>query len=278
MRYGISDYEQNGIALPIRVLSEERATELTEKVIAVRQSTDERAELSLQHGPHYLYPWLYDLATDGAVLDAVEKILGPDILIWSTQFFMKDPGDGGYVSWHQDSTYWGLEPNTVTTAWIALTPSTVESGCMKVAPGTHLQQQLPHVDTFDDGNMLSRGQEVQIDASQMKTADVVLKPGEMSLHHVQLVHGSDPNVSSWPRLGFVVRYIPTSVRQIGGRTRAVLARGEDTFNHFELTPAPDGELTELGWHTALDATDRMNSVLMKTADQSSQHAGHQSPK
>lgn len=276
MGYDVSDYTQNGIVMPIRVLSEERAGELADQVMAVRQSGDERAELSLQRGPHYLYPWLFELATSDAVLDAVEKILGPNILIWSSQFFMKDPGDGGYVSWHQDSTYWGLEPNTVTTAWIALTPSTVESGCMKVAPGTHLQQQLPHVDTFDEGNMLSRGQEVQVDASNLTTADVILKPGEMSLHHVQLVHGSDPNVSSWPRLGFVVRYIPTSVRQVGGRTRAVLARGEDTFNHFELTPAPDGELTELGWQNVTDASERMNAILMQTAGQPSQHTSHQS--
>jgi len=275
MGYEASDYSQNGIVMPIRVLSETRAGELADRVMVIRQSAEERAELSLRSGPHYLYPWLYELATSDAVLDAVEEILGPDILIWSSQFFMKDPGDGGYVSWHQDSTYWGLEPNTVTTAWIALSPATVESGCMKVAPGSHLHQQLPHVDTFDDGNLLSRGQEVQVDVSEMKTADVLLKPGEMSLHHVQLVHGSEPNTSSFPRIGFVVRYIPTSVRQIGGRTRAMLARGEDRFNHFELTPGPTGELTEQGWQNATDAAERMNSILMNTAAQTSSHTSHQ---
>jgi len=204
----------------------------------------------------------------------VEQILGPDLLIWSSQFFTKDPGDGGFVSWHQDSTYWGLEPNTITTAWIALTRSIPESGCMQVVPRSHLMDQLPHSDTFAEGNLLSRGQEIAVDVSEMDTIDVVLQPGEMSLHHVQLVHGSQPNRASWPRLGFVVRYIPTSVRQVGGRTRATLVRGEDRYNHFELTAPPDGELTETGWQTVNDARDRMNAILMQTANQKSRHAIH----
>lgn len=251
--------------MPIPVLSREEALDLAGRVNQRRRSGDEKSNLSFTSNPHYLYPWLYELATKAEVLDAVERLIGPDILIWSSQFFIKDPGDGGYVSWHQDSTYWGLEPNTITTAWIALTPSTIESGCMKVAPGSHLHQQLPHIDTFEQSNLLSRGQEVQVDVSKMETEHVILQPGEMSLHHVQLVHGSDPNTSDQPRLGYVVRYIPTSVRQIGGRTRAVLARGQDSYNHFELTPPPDGELTELGWKTAEDAKARMNAILMKSA-------------
>lgn len=274
MRYELNDYDRNGIAMPIRVLDEDKALKLGDKIISLRNSGDGEIETALRIGPHYLFPWLFDVASTPAVLDAVEQVLGPDILIWSTQFFMKDPGDGGYVSWHQDSTYWGLEPNTVTTAWIALTPATVESGCMKVAPGTHLMDQLPHADTFQPDNLLSRGQEIQIDVSEMETADVVLKPGEMSLHHVQLVHGSDPNESSWPRLGFVVRYIPTSVRQIGGRTRATLVRGHDDHGHFELSTPPDGELTPAGWRMANDASRRMNSIIMDSAEQDSSHAIH----
>ena len=274
MAYDLASYDETGIATPIRVLEEDEATAINNRVMAVRNSGNADAELALETNPHLLFPWLYDLATRPSVLDAVEQILGPDLLIWSSQFFTKDPGDGGYVSWHQDSTYWGLEPNTITTAWIALAPSTPQSGCMQVAPGSHSLDQLPHHDTFNEGNLLSRGQEVAVDISEMDTIDVVLQPGEMSLHHVQLVHGSEPNTSTWSRMGYVVRYIPTSVRQIGGRTRATLVRGQDQYNHFELTDPPDGELTEKGWETVRDAKARVTAILMGSADQESRHASH----
>ncbi|MBT3702404.1 MAG: phytanoyl-CoA dioxygenase family protein [Alphaproteobacteria bacterium] len=274
MAWDLDQYDQNGIAMPIRVLPETEAEAIGERVLAVRKSGDDKTAQVLNTSPHYLFPWLYDLATHAKVLDAVEKVLGPDLLIWSSQFFTKDPGDGGYVSWHQDSTYWGLEPNTITTAWIALTPSTPTSGCMQVAPGSHNLDQLPHKDTFNEGNLLSRGQEIQVDVERMETIDVVLSPGEMSLHHVQLVHGSEPNVSSRPRMGFVVRYIPTSVRQLGGRTRAMLVRGEDAFNHFELTSPPTGERTEEGWYAVRDSTARLSAIVMASADQESRHESH----
>jgi non-haem Fe2+, alpha-ketoglutarate-dependent halogenase len=274
MIFDLAGYAQHGIATPLRVLPESEARALNDKVMAIRTSPDPDVQLGLETNPHLLFPWLYDLATRPSVLDAVEQILGPDLLIWSSQFFAKDPGDGGYVSWHQDSTYWGLEPNTVTTAWIALAPSTRISGCMQVAPGTHDKGQFTHKDTFDEGNLLSRGQEVEVDVVGMETLDVVLQPGEMSLHHVQLVHGSEPNNATWPRVGFVVRYIPTSVRQIGGRTRANLVRGEDRFGHFELTAPPKGELTAQGWADVNDAKARLTAIVMQSADQQSQHANH----
>lgn len=266
MTYGVADYDLNGIATPIRVLERADALSIGERVMTARHAGVNDIELALQTNPHLLFPWLFDVATRSSVLDAVEHVLGPDLLIWSSQFFLKDPGDGGYVSWHQDSTYWGLEPNTIATAWIALSPSTPESGCMRVAPGSHALDQLPHSDTFEKGNLLSRGQEVAVDVSRMETLDVVLQPGEMSLHHVQLVHGSEPNKSTQPRIGFVVRFIPTSVRQLGGRTCATLVRGKDAYNHFDLLEAPDGELTEKAWNTAKDAKTRMQTILMASAN------------
>lgn len=277
MPYDLASYEQTGVATPIRVLDEAKAIALGERVMAISGADNEDVALALQTSPHFLFPWLYDLATLPSVLDAVEHILGPDILIWSSQFFTKQPGDGGFVSWHQDSTYWGLEPNTITTAWIALTPSTPISGCMQVAPGTQTKK-YPHSDTFGDKNLLSRGQEITVDVSHMETLDIVLQPGEMSLHHVDLAHGSEPNTATWPRIGYVIRYIPTSVRQLGGRTRATLVRGQDRYNHFELTEAPDGELTEKGWENARDAKHRMATILMESATQSSNHASHRATK
>ncbi|NQW01524.1 MAG: phytanoyl-CoA dioxygenase family protein [Rhodospirillales bacterium] len=274
MSYDLERYQENGIATPIPVIGNAQAADICARVQAFRASGDSRADLALQASPHLLFPWLYALATGSRVLDAVEQILGPDLLIWSSQFFIKDPGDGGFVSWHQDSTYWGLEPLTIASAWIALAPSTPESGCMQVAPGSHNLDQLPHKDTFAPGNLLSRGQEIAVDISGMETLDVVLQPGEMSLHHVALVHGSQANRSTWSRIGFVVRYIPTSVRQLGGRTRATLVRGEDRYNHFQLTEPPVGELTDQSWAIAMDAKARMAAILMQSAAQKSRYASH----
>jgi ectoine hydroxylase-related dioxygenase (phytanoyl-CoA dioxygenase family) len=176
------------------------------------------------------------------ILDAVEDLLGPDLLVWSSQFFAKKGGDPGYVSWHQDATYWGLSSPDVVTAWVAFTPSTVESGCMRVVPGTH-HAQVPHKDTFVEANLLSRGQEIEVEVDENDAVDVILAPGEMSLHHVLICHGSEPNRASHPRVGFAIRYIAASVYQTSGvRESATLVRGEDRNDHFDHELPPEADL------------------------------------
>ena len=175
------------------------------------------------------------------MLDAVESLIGPDIFVWGTNFFSKGPGDGSYISWHQDSTYWGLSEPAVVTAWVALTPSTPQSGCMRVVPGTQRREQVPHRDTFADRNLLSRGQEIAVEVDQDEAVDVVLAPGEMSLHHVRLFHGSEANTAPHRRVGFAIRYIPTRIRQLDTRTSAMLVRGDDRFHHFEHEPSAKAE-------------------------------------
>ena len=258
--YPLENYGEAGLAAPIQVLPTAEAEALAAKVLAA-EATEAGAQ-ALRSFAHLQFPWLYDLATHERVLDAVETVLGPDLLIWAAEFFIKPAQSGSYISWHQDSTYGGLEPATITTAWIALTPSVEESGCLMVAPGTHKMAQLPHADSFAADNLLSRGQEVQVDVSTLETTHVELEPGQMSLHHVQLVHGSEPNRASWPRLGFAVRFIPTSVRQRGGRTLVVLARGEDRFGHFDLAPRPEADLTPEAVAIAADAQARLKAITM----------------
>jgi ectoine hydroxylase-related dioxygenase (phytanoyl-CoA dioxygenase family) len=266
MGFDISDFTETRIAAPIRIMTEDKAAALAKEVARARALGPD-TEIGLRKNAHHLFPWMFDVATSDAVLDSVASVLGPDILIWASGLFIKDPNDGGYISWHQDSTYWGLEPPTIVTAWIAFTPSTVGSGCLKVAPGTHKMAQLPHVDGSNEKNMLSRAQEVAVDVSKLETANIELQPGEMSLHHVQLVHGSDPNRASWPRLGYAIRFIPTSVRQTGGRTIAVLARGKDRFGHFDLVGRPDAEMSTAAVATALESDRRIQPILMDGAEQ-----------
>lgn len=257
----IASYQRDGIVFPLRAMSEARAAELLARLQALEAREGGRLGKGTNQKPHLLLPWIDELCRTPAILDAVESVIGPDILVWGSGFFAKAAGDGTYISWHQDSTYWGLSEPDIVTAWVALTPSTHESGCMQVIPGTHTRDQVAHRDTFADGNLLSRGQEIAVEVDRAQAVDVVLEPGEMSLHHVRIFHGSEPNVSAHPRVGFAIRYIPTRVRQIGARTSAMLVRGTDTYGNFDPEPSPAGEFTAeaVAFHAA--TIERANAVL-----------------
>jgi ectoine hydroxylase-related dioxygenase (phytanoyl-CoA dioxygenase family) len=231
-------YSVEGYLSNVRVLSsDERA--------AFRERSDELEEL-MGGKPkalrltqmHLSFRWAYELAAHPRVLDAVEDLIGPDILIWATSIFAKQSRDPAFVSWHQDSTYWGLSSTNIASAWVALAPSTPENGCMRVVPGSHKRGLFPHIETYAADNMLSRGQEVQIDLTGKQVVNVVLQAGEMSLHHVWLVHGSNPNISGQKRVGFVIRYISPDVRQLGEKPKAILVRGHDCYGHYHLVDPP----------------------------------------
>jgi non-haem Fe2+, alpha-ketoglutarate-dependent halogenase len=176
------------------------------------------------------------------ILDAIEDLLGPNILCWNTSFFIKEARDPGFVSWHQDATYWGLSSSDVATAWIAMSPANKVSGCMKFIAGTH-REQVRHADTFDQNNLLTRGQEIAVEVDEARAVHAELNPGQASLHHVLLFHGSEPNQSDDRRIGLAVRYIPTHLKQaVGQRDWATLVRGKDTYNHFEPEHVPSRDL------------------------------------
>jgi non-haem Fe2+, alpha-ketoglutarate-dependent halogenase len=214
-----------------------------------------------------IFTWANDLIRRPTILDAVEDILGPNLLVWSTSFFIKGARDPSYVSWHQDSTYWGLSHPDVVTAWLALSASIVENGCMRVIPGSHLKDQLPHQDTFAENNLLTRGQEVMVEVDAADAVDVELQPGEFSLHHVRLVHGSDPNPADYRRIGYAIRYIPTYVRQTEGpRDCATLVRGVDNYNHFDMEPAPKADLDPEAVALHRRITEQANQILYRGTD------------
>ena len=246
-------YRQDGYLAPIRVLTTEEANSLRTKLETFEAGAGALSG-KLRQKSHLLFTWLNDLVRQELILDAVEDILGPDILCWGTSFFIKEPRNPSFVSWHQDSTYWGLDPADIVTAWVALSDSTTENGAMRVVPGTHTMAQVPHRDTFRPENLLSRGQEVMVDVDPDKAVTLELKAGEMSLHHVRMIHGSDPNPSDQRRIGFAIRYLPTYVRQIAGsHDWATLVRGTDRFGHFELEQRPDADMSEtaVAYHAAV---------------------------
>jgi ectoine hydroxylase-related dioxygenase (phytanoyl-CoA dioxygenase family) len=235
----IAEYQSNGVLFPRPAVSALSAQDMLEKFEALERKEGGCLSKRTNHKPHLLLTWLADLVRHPTILDQVESLLGPNLLCWASDFFSKSPDDGMRVTWHQDSTYWGLSKPDIVTAWVAFTPSTVRSGCLRVVPGSHLRDQLPHGDTFAVDNMLSRGQEIQVKVDERDAVDVVLQPGQMSMHHVRLIHGSEPNRADHRRIGFAIRYLPTSVRQTSGiRDTAMLVRGQDTFGHFDPEPAP----------------------------------------
>ena len=256
----LAGYERDGFHFPLRAIPAAEARAIRADVEAAERRLAAEGE-RLRHRPHLLLTALDRLIRNGPVLDAVEDLLGPNILCWTSLFFTKDAHDPSFVSWHQDSTYWGLSSVEVVSAWIALSPSTVESGAMRFAPGTHKLEQVAHRDTFDAHNMLTRGQIVEREVDEAAAVDVVLQPGEASLHHVRLIHGSGPNRSDDRRIGFAIRYIPTHVRNVVGRDFASLVRGVDDYGHFDMERRPERDLEPAALAAYEAANASHNAVL-----------------
>lgn len=262
----LSHYQEQGYLSPIRVLSDAEVSTYRTKLEAIEAGGTEQAN-HLKFKPHLVFTFLDDLIRHPKILDAVEDVLGPDILCWGTNFFTKEPKTTNFISWHQDLTYWGLEPADIVTAWVALSPATVASGCMRFVPGTHKMEIVPHNDTFADDNMLTRGQEVAVEVDEDDAVDIELKPGEMSLHHVKLIHGSNANSSDDRRIGFAIRYIPAYVRQVvGEKDSAVLVRGSDREGNFEheAPPKVDMDPAALAQHAAI--MKRQEAILFRDTD------------
>ena len=238
----IDQYRRDGCVYPIRAISEADALAIRERLEAFEAKAGGALAGDLRHKSHLLFSWLGDLVREHRIVDAVADLYGDDLLCWTTNFFIKEANNPAFVSWHQDSTYWGLSRPDVVTAWVALTPSNSANGAMAFIPGTHTSDQIPHRDTFSQNNLLTRGQEVAVDVDPAQARTIELQPGEMSLHHVRLVHGSAPNPSNERRIGFAIRYIPTSVSQVEGEDSATLVSGVDHEHHFEPEPRPTRDM------------------------------------
>ncbi len=195
---------------------------------------------------HFMCRWVDELARMPAILDAVEDLLGPDILLYTTRFFIKEPHSEGIAAWHQDSTYFGLRPFDHVTAWVALCNVTAEAGPVEFAVGSHIRGQLLQKSGLIKNSVNTAGQIIVewFDQSQIDRA--MLSPGQFSLHHTCVVHQSQPNRSDERRIGLALSYIPTRTRYIGRRRMpACLVRGKDDYSHFDLQPRPQTDFGEI---------------------------------
>lgn len=234
----LEQYRRDGYLSPVPAFSTSEAADLLTHFEKFERHAGDKAG-ALRTDVHLLQQWAWDIVTTERVLDPVRDILGDDVLLWSTNWFIKEPGDGKLVSLHQDANYWGLAPHDVLTAWIALTDADPSTGPMRFVPGSHKETLYDHDNTYAEDNLLSRGQTIQRTVTEEECQLAPLRAGEMSLHHVRIVHGSDRNTSDRRRIGMVLRYCATWVKQTKGPDTAVLVSGQDRYGHFELLPKPE---------------------------------------
>ncbi len=261
-------YRRDGFLSPLPAFSAGEAAGFLAGLAAIEAADGGKLSSASNQKPHIIHPWLADLVRRPEILDAVESVIGPDILLWGAGFFAKNPNDGKIVSWHQDSTYWGLSEPEIVTAWVAFTPSTPLSGCMRVIAGTHRVDQVAHRDTHAANNLLSRGQEIAVEVNEAEAVDLALQPGQMSLHHVRLFHGSGVNQAPHRRIGLALRFIPTRIHQTTGHEdSATLVRGIDRFNNFMPEPRPvrENDPACLAFHAAM--IERTTTILYQGAAQ-----------
>jgi hypothetical protein len=225
-------YDRDGIVFPLSVLTAAEVQRFRDACDRLENELGGRPRTIEVRQMHLHFRWAFDLATHPRVLDAVETLLGPNLLIWSTELFAKHPGDGISVGWHRDEDYTGFDPALSTTAWIALAPSTPENGCLQVILGSH-RTCAPAVDCA-----AAELNPARPSLSTDPSASVALKPGEMSLHDGRLLHGSAANTCGEKRIGFAVRFVTPEAKAINGRPPVVLARGIDTHDHFQVVPPP----------------------------------------
>lgn len=222
----VQQYKDLGYICPVDVLDNNDATRLRAKLEGMEELQGKPLDKLQCNKSYLLYDWADELVHHPKILDAIEQLIGPNIICYMTNLFTKEAHTGNYVSMHQDAAYWGVDADDVVTAWVALSPATAASGVMKIEPGSH-KEVLPQVNTYAKDNLLTRGQEIEAKNLNLdKQIYMELAPGQMSLHHFKLVHGSDPNTSDDRRIGMAIRYVAADAKKIGKPESALLVRGE----------------------------------------------------
>ena len=254
-----SQFEEDGYFSPLRLFDKSTALSYRGILETVEQKT---GSLNYRYKIHTVVEMAYKLATNKELLDSVEALLGPNILLYNTSFVIKEPHSKAHISWHQDLTYWGFNDDKQVAAWIALSDATEENGCMHMIPGSHKGGQLPHRTTKDSNNLLHHGQTIE-GVSEEQSRCIPLNAGEASLHHGWTMHTSYPNKSDDRRIGLTINYISTDMFQTQTEhDSAMLVRGVDHYNHFKIDTPSSTIFDENAWNKQKDYED----LLYQTYD------------
>ena len=257
----INQYKEDGYIAPIDVLTKDEADEVKREIEYIEKKWPNEIEGLGRNYVHLISPVLDKVSHNSKILDAVESIIGKDILVCGTTLFIKNPDKKGFVSFHQDAKYIGLEPHNWVTGWLAVTDANEENGCMRMLKGSHKKDLKFHDQKFDENNLLTRGQTIE-NVPINETTPVILKAGQLSLHHPTIIHGSGLNKSKERRIGFAIQsYIGTNVDQVLGKIYVQQARGVDTFKFHEHVERASELMGYQGRKLRKKANDELSNIF-----------------
>ena len=262
----LKQYEDQGFVSPINIFSKDKAREIRNEIELIENDMPEELDHSGRYNAHLISPLLDEVTHNSKILDAVQSLIGENILVCGTTLFIKNPHEKGFVSYHQDAKYIGLEPLNWVTAWVAITDSNEKNGCMRMWSGSHKDNLKEHDQKFNKDNLLTRGQTVK-NVPKDKTTPLILAAGQMSLHHPTIVHGSELNKSNDRRIGFVIQsYISTNVKQVLGKNSVQLARGTDKYNYHEKINRPVSLMDQNDIKIKKAENDNLHNIFYKGSE------------
>lgn len=257
----VEQYREAGWLSPVPLLSAEEAAEARSKLEAYEATLGHPIDGGQRSKSHLLFRWIDDIMRNPGLLDTLEELIGPNILCWNTILWIKEAQSPTYVGWHQDLTYWGLDNDELVTVWVALSTASEASGCMSVIPGSH-RLLLDHDETWNEDNLLTRGQELAIDPAEHPIVAMPLEPGQASFHNVRSAHGSGPNTTDDRRIGLSMHFMPTHTRQqLADWDSAALVRGQDEYGHFAHCPQPERDFDPVAVEFHQRAQDAIRKIV-----------------
>jgi non-haem Fe2+, alpha-ketoglutarate-dependent halogenase len=268
----VQSYREEGILFPIRVLD---GVEISTFRTAFDDMEQYGGPQRYARDTHLFFSWAYQLATHSGVVEVVQEILGPEILVDGTLILTKYPADGSFAPWHQDGEYSGWYKTPSVSAWIALTDSHSRNGCMRVVQGSHLGGRHPHRKAIYEKSLFLRSTEIEVEVDETAATDVELKAGELSLHDSSIIHGSSPNQSNTRRIGFVVRFVTPAFQSRADQLPVVRASGTGDCGLLPLLAVPPtGELAECfaRWRAALPLPSPAHAADRSATEETT--AGH----
>lgn len=231
----IDTYRRDGFLGGIPVLNPREVARFRAELEAFEAATGKPLDFPERSKSYLLFEWADAIVHHPVVLDAVEDVIGPDILVYHTTMNIKEAHNDAFIPWHQDDDYFHLDPPEHVTAWVALSDASERAGCMRMIPGSRADGLVPHAEKPEKNHLIRLGKAIHDRFEADDGTAVPLKAGEMSLHHTHTIHSSGPNRSDDRRIGYAVSYIPAHVRPLTEpRTTVLLARGEDRYGHFDL--------------------------------------------
>ena len=261
----LKQYRDEGFVSPINIFKSQKAKDIRNEIELIENKIPGELEKSGRYNAHLISPLLDEVTHNSKILNAVESLIGKNILVCGTTLFIKNPNEKGFVSYHQDAKYIGLEPHNWVTAWVAITDSNEYNGCMRMWSGSHKDNLKEHQQMFNEGNLLTRGQTIN-NVPKEKTTPLILEAGQMSLHHPTVVHGSELNKSDDRRIGFVIQsYIGANVKQVLGKNSVQIARGVDKYNHHKKILRTKSLMNKSDLNLKKKENDNLQNIFYKNS-------------